>query len=150
MGGIHEVHRRRVGTWSGRLAAASTMCALGACAAPAPRAPTHVGTYALESVDGRPVPADVDSGRMVSAHLTLGADGNWTLSARSVAQRASRGGDTTVFRNHGKYTVEGQVLTLSGQTSADTYSGVGTLAGATITSREGGHVLVFRRLSTGP
>ena len=99
----------------------------------------------LESVDGRPLPAEVDSQRLVSAELTLGADGGWTLTAGHVAQRDSVVRDTTVFTNQGRYTLEGNVLTLQGQNSADTRAGTGTLAGATITSTEDGHVMVYRR-----
>lgn len=150
MGGIHRLQAGFIAARSSWLVAVITLCALGACTGAPSRTPAHVGTYALESVDGRPLPAEVDSQRMVSAEVTLAADGSWTLTARSVAQRDSGVQDTTVFHNQGSYTLEGQVLTLLGQNAADTRPGKGTLTGATITSTEDGHVMVYRRRSTTP
>ena len=128
------------------LVTAIALCALAACSG----SPAHLGTYALESVDGRPLPVDVDSQRMVSAEITLGVDGHWTLTARHVALRDPVVRDTNVFTNEGRYTVEGEVLTLRGQSAADTTAGTGTLSDATITSTEDGHVMVYRRRSSAP
>lgn len=130
------------------LVVVAAVCALAACTGSG--SPAHLGTYALESVDGRPLPVDVDSQRMVSAEITLGADGNWTLTARHVTSRDSVVRDTTVFTNQGKYTLEGQVLTLRGQNTADRIGGTGTLSDATITSTEDGRVMVYRRRSLAP
>lgn len=162
MSGSHRIQTKFMAAWSGRLVAVSTVCALGACAGTRSRAPDHVGTYTLESVDGRPLPADVDSQRLVSAEITLGADSGWTLTARSITQPASGARDTVVFRNQGRYTLQGQTLSLADQTpsselatpgspnAGDAHPGKGTLAGTTITSTEDGHVMVYRRVSMSP
>lgn len=145
---INENHAGMVAERFHRLVAVVSVCAISACAGAPPRAPAHVGTYMLESVDGRPIPADVDGQRIVSGEITLSADGTWALTARNIRQRDAGVRDTTVFLNRGMYTLDGASVTLSSQNTEDKIPGKATLEGATLTSRDDGHISVYRRRLT--
>jgi hypothetical protein len=105
---------------------------------------SEVGSYELVSVNGNALPTAFFSVEVVSASVTLDADGSYRTRS-TVRGKDSLGATVTQTESEtGTYTRTGNVVRL---TSAQGHVTVGTYNGRTITIEEQSVVMVYRRQS---
>lgn len=113
---------------------------------------SHVGRYALLSIDGDPLPITVDDGTtttltLQSGSLTLNAGGTFVQTLDIDVEINGQIAPTQHLSCNGNYTRRGNTINLTAAAGGMCEAGTltGTLSGNTLTVDDQGSVAVFQR-----